>query len=123
MSTSGPGGPWYDEHDLALTADQGDQRRRVGAQFGRSVPRRALDRQGAERGAGLGQLRAQPADRSRSTVADAYLVTMLNWFALLGVALTKWPTLAACHQKHLKRPSLGQAMDAEMEERTRRLAA
>jgi len=57
------------------------------------------------------------------TVADAYLVTMLNWFTFLGVDLKKWPTLAAYHQKHLKRPSVAQAMGVEMEERKRRLAA
>ena len=57
------------------------------------------------------------------TVADAYLVTMLNWFTFLGVDLKKWPTLNAYHQKHLKRPSVAQAMGVEMEERKRRLAA
>jgi glutathione S-transferase len=57
------------------------------------------------------------------TVADAYLVTMLNWFAFIGTDLKKWPSLAAYHQKHLKRPSVAQAMGVEMEERKRRLAA
>ena len=38
------------------------------------------------------------------TVADAYLVTMLNWAVFLKVDLAKWPTIAAYHQKHLKRP-------------------
>ncbi|WP_428667382.1 hypothetical protein [Reyranella sp.] len=28
-------------------------------------------------------------------VGDAYLVTILNWFAFGGVDLKKWPTLAA----------------------------
>jgi glutathione S-transferase len=60
---------------------------------------------------------------SRFTVADAYLVTMLNWFAFLQVDLKKWPTLQAYHQRHLKRPSVAQAMGVEMEERKRRLAA
>jgi len=57
------------------------------------------------------------------TVADAYLVTMLNWFAFIGTDLKKWPALNAYHQKHLKRPSVAQAMGVEMEERKRRLAA
>ena len=57
------------------------------------------------------------------TVADAYLVTMLNWFVFLKVDLAKWPTLAAYHQKHLKRPSVVQAMGVEMAERQRRAAA
>ena len=56
-------------------------------------------------------------------MADAYLVTMLNWFAFIGVDLKKWPALNAYHQKHLKRPSVAQAMGVEMEERKRRLAA
>jgi len=60
---------------------------------------------------------------SNFTVADAYLVTMLNWFTFIGVDLKKWPTLNAYHQKHLKRPSVAQAMGVEMEERKRRLAA
>ena len=57
------------------------------------------------------------------TVADAYLVTMLNWFVFLKVDLAKWPALQAYHQKHLQRPSVAQAMGVEMEERKRRLAA
>ena len=57
------------------------------------------------------------------TVADAYLVTLLNWFAFVGCDLKKWPTISAYHQKHLKRPSVAQAMGVEMEERKRRLAA
>jgi glutathione S-transferase len=60
---------------------------------------------------------------TKFTVADAYLVTMLNWFTFVGVDLKKWPTLNAYHQKHLKRPSVAQAMGVEMEERKRRLAA
>jgi glutathione S-transferase len=56
------------------------------------------------------------------TVADAYLVTMLNWTVFLKVDLAKWPTLAAYHQKHLKRPSVVQAMGVEMAERQRRAA-
>jgi glutathione S-transferase len=56
------------------------------------------------------------------TVADAYLVTMLNWAVFLKVDLAKWPALAAYHQKHLKRPSVVQAMGVEMAERQRRAA-
>ena len=59
----------------------------------------------------------------RFTVADAYLVTMLNWFAFVGADLAKWPVLQAYHQKHLERPSVAQAMGVELEERKRRLAA
>ena len=60
---------------------------------------------------------------STFTVADAYLVTLLNWFAFVGCDLKKWPTIAAYHQRHLKRPSVAQAMSVEMAERQRRLAA
>jgi glutathione S-transferase len=57
------------------------------------------------------------------TVADAYLVTLLNWFAFVGCDLKKWPTISTYHQKHLKRPAVAQAMGVEMAERQRRLAA
>jgi glutathione S-transferase len=56
------------------------------------------------------------------TVADAYLVTLLNWFGFVGCDLKKWPTIHAYHQKHLRRPSVAQAMGVEMEERKRRAA-
>ena len=58
----------------------------------------------------------------RFTVADAYLVTLLNWFAFVGVDLKKWPTISAYHQKHLQRPSVARAMGIEMAERKRRAA-
>jgi glutathione S-transferase len=48
---------------------------------------------------------------------------MLNWFAFVGADLAKWPALQAYHQKHLKRPSVAQAMGVELEERKSRLAA
>jgi glutathione S-transferase len=56
------------------------------------------------------------------TVADAYLVTLLNWFVFVGADLNKWPTLAAYHAKHLARPAVAQAMGIEMAERKRRAA-
>ena len=56
------------------------------------------------------------------TVADAYLVTLLNWFGFVGVDLAKWPTIQAYHQRHLQRPSVSQAMGVEMAERKRRAA-
>lgn len=59
---------------------------------------------------------------TRFTVADAYLVTLLNWFAFVGVDLAKWPTIQAYHQRHLQRPSVSQAMGVEMAERKRRAA-
>lgn len=56
------------------------------------------------------------------TVADAYLVTLLNWFGFVGCDLKKWPTIGAYHQKYLQRPAVAQAMGVEMEERKRRAA-
>ena len=56
------------------------------------------------------------------TVADAYLVTLLNWAVFLKADLAKWPTLQAYHRKHLQRPSVVRAMGVEMEERKRRAA-
>ena len=56
------------------------------------------------------------------TVADAYLVTLINWFVFVGCDLKKWPALAAYHAEHLKRPSVAKAMGIEMAERKRRAA-
>lgn len=56
------------------------------------------------------------------TVADAYLVTLLNWAVFLKADLGKWPALQAYHRKHLQRPSVVRAMGVEMEERKRRAA-
>lgn len=59
---------------------------------------------------------------NKFTVADAYLVTLLNWCAFLKVDFAKFPTIQAYHQLHLKRPSVAQAMGVEMAERKRRAA-
>jgi glutathione S-transferase len=56
------------------------------------------------------------------TVADAYLVTMLNWFRYLKVDLRRWPNIAAYHKAHLARPSVARAMAEEMAEREKRAA-
>lgn len=56
------------------------------------------------------------------TVADAYFVTLLNWFRYLGVELKKWPTIDTYYQRHLARPSVKQAVAEEMAERQRRAA-
>lgn len=58
----------------------------------------------------------------RFTVADAYLLTLLNWAVFLKADLAKWPTLQAYHRKHLQRSSVVRAMGVEMEERKRRAA-
>lgn len=54
------------------------------------------------------------------TVADAYLLTLLNWAVFLKADLAKWPALQAYHRRHLQRPSVVRAMGVEMEERKRR---
>lgn len=56
------------------------------------------------------------------TVADAYLVTLLNWFRYVGADLKRWPTIEAYHQRHLARPSVKRAVAEEMAERQRRAA-
>jgi glutathione S-transferase len=54
------------------------------------------------------------------TVADAYLVTLLNWFRHVGIDLKGWPTLEAYHQRHLARPAVARAVAEEMAEYRRR---
>ncbi len=58
----------------------------------------------------------------RFTVADAYLVAMLNWCPFVGVDLGAWPKLAAYHKLHLARPAVAKAIAEEMAERARRAA-
>jgi glutathione S-transferase len=50
------------------------------------------------------------------TVADAYLVTLLNWFRHLGMDLKPWPALAGYYKRQLARPAVASAMAAEMAE-------
>ncbi len=47
------------------------------------------------------------------TVADAYLVTALNWTAPAGVDLKRWPVLADWHAAQLKRPAVARAVGEE----------
>jgi glutathione S-transferase len=54
------------------------------------------------------------------TVADAYLVTLLNWFRHLGCDLARWPKIDAYHQRHLARPAVKRAVAEEMAERQKR---
>jgi glutathione S-transferase len=48
------------------------------------------------------------------TVADAYLVTTLNWARPAGVDIAKWPVLAAYHQRIAARPAVAKAMGEEL---------
>jgi glutathione S-transferase len=48
------------------------------------------------------------------TVADAYLVTTLNWAKPAGVDLSRWPVLAAYHQRLAQRPAVAKAIGEEL---------
>jgi glutathione S-transferase len=56
------------------------------------------------------------------TVADAYLVVLLNWARHVGADLKSWPALAAYHKQHLARPKVAEAMAEEGAEYRRRAA-
>jgi glutathione S-transferase len=47
------------------------------------------------------------------TVADAYLGTVLGWTKPTKIDLSKWPVLAAYHQRFTHRPKVHEAMRAE----------
>jgi glutathione S-transferase len=47
------------------------------------------------------------------TVADAYLFTVLNWTAHVGIDLHQWPVLAAYHSRIAQRPKVQQALKEE----------
>jgi glutathione S-transferase len=63
----------------------------------------------------------------RFSVADAYLATVLNWAAPVGVDLTQWPAVAEYHRRLLQRPSVAKAVGEEwrmyQEEQARQAAA
>jgi glutathione S-transferase len=48
------------------------------------------------------------------SVADAYLVTVLNWTLATGVNLAQWPVVQAYHQRLSKRPSVARAFSEEL---------
>lgn len=47
------------------------------------------------------------------SVADAYLLVVLNWCETAGVALSDWPVLHAWREKMRRRPSIARAMAEE----------
>lgn len=63
----------------------------------------------------------------RFTVADAYLVTILNWAAPSGIDLAQWPPVAAYHKRLQQRPAVAKAIAEEFalyrEEQARQKAA
>jgi glutathione S-transferase len=48
------------------------------------------------------------------SVADAYLVTVLNWSAATGVDLGRWPVVQAYHARQHQRPSIARAFAEEL---------
>lgn len=50
----------------------------------------------------------------RFTVADAYLVTVLNWAIATSIDLAKWPAVAAYAGRLRKRPSVAKAIAIEL---------
>jgi glutathione S-transferase len=65
----------------------------------------------------LGYLAGHLADREylldRFSVADAYLVTVLNWTLAVPIALKDWPALAAYVGRMRSRPSVAKALQEE----------
>ena len=51
------------------------------------------------------------------TVADAYLITLLNWYRYVGVDLRRWPSIADYYTTHIMRPAVARAIAEEMAER------
>ena len=49
----------------------------------------------------------------RFSIADAYLTTILNWSAAVGLKLTPWPAVAAYYQRMLQRPAVARAVGEE----------
>ncbi|MGF6753055.1 glutathione binding-like protein [Paraburkholderia sp. GAS334] len=50
----------------------------------------------------------------RFTVADAYLVPVLNWAQYSGVSLAQWPSVDAYYQRIAQRPAAAKALAEEM---------
>ena len=63
----------------------------------------------------------------RFTVADAYLMVVLNWAVFTGMDLGQWPAVQAYFQRLRERPSVARAFAEEFElykeEQSRRAAA
>ncbi len=50
----------------------------------------------------------------RFTIADAYLVTVLNWGRYSGIDLAQWPAVNAYYRRMLERPSVAKALSEEV---------
>lgn len=51
----------------------------------------------------------------RFSVADAYLIAVLNWAPYAGVDLTPWPAVQAYHRRMATRPAAARAIGEEFE--------
>ena len=63
-------------------------------------------------------IHAQVGDRpfllgSQFTIADAYLVTVVNWMKPAGLDVTRWPGLKAYRARITERPAVQGALEAE----------
>ena len=71
----------------------------------------------AKGSARLDYLQEQLRDREylldEFSVADAYLVTILNWAVVTPVDLKRWPVIAAYAARLRKRPSIARAIEEE----------
>ena len=74
-----------------------------------------------------GHLEGRAFVLDRFTIADAYLVTVLNWGRYSGLDLAEWPALHAYYHRMLERPSVAKAVSEEIAlykaEQARRSAA
>jgi glutathione S-transferase len=59
------------------------------------------------------QLEGRKFLQDRFTVADAYLLTVLNWCETAKIAIGDWPVLLAYRTRLRARPSIARAMAAE----------
>ena len=59
-------------------------------------------------------LAARPFLLDSFSVADAYLLSVLNWTEFAGLSLTDWPVLKAWRDAIRHRPSVAAAMATEM---------
>ncbi|ALL68643.1 Glutathione S-transferase [Paraburkholderia caribensis MBA4] len=50
----------------------------------------------------------------RFTVADAYLITVLNWAKYCDVDLARWPAVDAYYHRNVQRPHVAKALAEEM---------
>lgn len=60
-----------------------------------------------------GHLQGRDYLLDRFSVADAYLLTTLNWAKPGNIDLARWPVLAAYHQRLLQRPAVARAVGEE----------